>query len=150
MRNFSNQMESLIVRYENHVGTWGQRIDIGGLGVVLGNEFQFHEDGRFRWDTLRERARGESLIVSRQGMWKLVDGTIQLQIDQSDEPEVEPKHRCDLKILDRDDRLMVQEVRRDDQVVSRGGTSYALLQAGEADRSLQAALKKRRPTKKSR
>lgn len=81
-------------------------------------------------------------------MWKLVNDTIRLQIDQSDELEVEPKHRCGLKILDRDDELMLQEVRVDDQVISRGGTSYALLpvQAGEAER----ALKKRRPTKKSR
>lgn len=129
--------------YESHIGVWCEWDDYEGLGVVASSEFQFTDDGRFVWFSLSSDDRSR-FLVRREGSWKLTRNLLSLQVTDSEEPEVMPRRRLDLRIDDRKERLALRTVRLDDEPGERD--SYFLLpaRAGDAARVLETALAKKR------
>lgn len=129
--------------YDTHIGVWCDWKEFGGLGIVATDEFQFSADGRFVW--LRSRSEGRSeFLVKREGTWQLADEILVLQIESSEEPDVMPRHRLDLRIYDRNERLAFRVIRLDDEVGDRGSYSLLPARAGDAARVLEAALKNKK------
>jgi hypothetical protein len=132
--------------YDTHVGVWCEWNDLSRLGVVATDEFQFTADGRFVWLSLRSEKRLD-IMVKREGTWHLADEILVLQIESSEEPDVMPRHRTDLKIKERMGQLVFEMIRLDDELRD-DICSYFLLpaRAGDAARVLDAAIAKSRPS----
>ncbi|MBS0205490.1 MAG: hypothetical protein JSS49_21510 [Planctomycetes bacterium] len=132
--------------YDTHLGVWCDWNECGDLGIVATDEFLFTADGRFVWRSLRNMGRKE-FTVKREGMWQLVDDVLKLRIESTDEPDVMPRHRVDLKIIQRKGRLEFNMIRSDDELRNRIRW-FCLLPAreGDAGQVLEAVRAKARPT----
>lgn len=135
--------------FRSHVGVWCQFMELGGLGVVVSDEFEFAPDGRCVWRCIRDTGR-DAVLVCREGTWTLKKDVISMAIDSSTEAGVMPERRADFKIVDREGRLGLTCTRMDDDVAKKGFCSYFLKpsESGVAARSLAAAKQKAMASKR--
>jgi hypothetical protein len=130
--------------YDSILGVWCAYGSIGEYGSIATDELTFDDDGRFQWRRLRFE-KNELNMPRVEGMWRIEDEVLFLDFTSTEEPNVVPRERCHLRIIDREGRLGLETIRLDDEVQNNGRMYFLKpAQPGDALRSHEIAMQKLR------